>query len=105
MTVTVSRIGAGDSSIWTSSDADTGCSFTANPPARTMSVAVPSGNLSKAKRPSGPVTARSSPESPRRTTEAPGIAPPAVSLTMPVTAAFCASNKENIRANNMHRSE
>ena len=70
VTVTVSRIVAGDSTISMSRMLESGISFSANPAARTMIVAEPEGALSMAKCPSGPVTVCSSPDPLFTTTEA-----------------------------------
>ena len=95
VTVTVSSTVAGDRTTSRLPVPTSGCSFTANPPARTMSVAAPDGSLSRLKRPSGPVTVCWSPDSARTTTEAPATAPPLVSLTTPVIEACASKEKTN----------
>src|SRR5262245_52594455 len=63
-----------------------GCRFSANPPARMISVAPAPGARSNVNRPSGPVTVCASvPESLWTITVAPDTAPPLWSRTTPVT--------------------
>ncbi len=87
VTVTVSKRPAIESTMSTSRFTGTDCVYSANPPARTISVRSPAGGIVNVNRPSGPVTVCCSrPPEPTTSTDAPDTAPPAGSLTMPETA-------------------
>jgi hypothetical protein len=93
VTVTASKMAAGDSTMSSSATPFSSCRFSAKPPARTTTVACPSGVLSNVNRPSGPVTGCcSAPELVCTMTDAPGTAPPLVSLTLPVMAGLACDN-------------
>ena len=99
VTVTVSRIAAGDTTISSSrarSLVDTRAVFSAKPPARTTSVTSSPSGVSTEKRPSGPVTVcRSAPDAGLTTTAAPTTAPPTESRTTPVRGVAAARTKNS----------